>query len=256
MLPEPLRSDLLMGQAHGFFGRQGGSSTGIYASLNCGQGSDDVLEAVAKNRNIVAKKMRVPADNLLSLHQIHSAKVITVESSDWPKNRPQADAMVTALPDIGLGILTADCAPVLFADPQKNVIGAAHAGWKGAMTGIIENTITAMINLGAKRENIHAVIGPTISQQAYEVGQEYFEAFHDENPDYARFFINGKAGKYQFDLPGFVITKLNEQHIRSAEWVKKCTYTLDSQYFSYRRATHKQEPDYGRQISVITNSFS
>ena len=256
MLPESLRSDLLSGQDHGFFGRQGGCSSGIYNSLNCGQGSDDVLESVAGNRDIVAKNMQITTDNLLSLHQIHSNIVVTVESGTWPQNRPKADAMVTALPDIGLGILTADCAPVLFADPQKNVIGAAHAGWKGAMTGIIENTVTAMINLGAKRENIRAVIGPTISQQAYEVGQEYFEAFHDENPDYTRFFINGKAGKYQFDLPGFVITKLDEQRIHKAEWVKKCTYTLDSQYFSYRRATHRQEPDYGRQISVITNSFS
>ncbi|MCF6305629.1 MAG: peptidoglycan editing factor PgeF [Rhodobacteraceae bacterium] len=252
---DPVTSNLFTGQSHGFFGRKGGVSQGLFFSLNCGYGSGDAERSVMENRQKISEYVNIPDANLLFLQQIHSNQVVVVDTPNWPDRQPKADAMVSALPDIGLGILTADCAPVLFSDPDQKIIGAAHAGWKGAASGIIGNTIDAMINLGAKRENIRAVIGPTISQQSYEVGQEFFENFYDDNTDNARFFINGKAGKYLFDLPDFVITDLNAQKIHSAEWVKKCTYTFEKEYFSYRRATHRNEPDYGRQISVITNSF-
>lgn len=251
----PIISEHFTGQSHGFFGRNGGRSQGLYTSLNCGYGSDDVGNSVKENCQKIAEHLNISAPNLLSVQQIHSNIVTVVDSPIRSKTPQKSDAMVSALPDIGLGILTADCAPILFSDPIHKIIGAAHAGWKGAVSGIIGNTVDAMINLGAKRENIRAVIGPTISQQSYEVGQEFFESFFDDNPEYARFFINGKAGKYLFDLPGFVITDLNAQRIHSAEWVKKCTYMLEKEYFSYRRATHKSQPDYGRQLSVITNSF-
>ncbi len=252
---DPIISNLFTGQNHGFFGRKGGLSQWLFSSLNYGYGSGDAESSVKENRRIISEHLNVADANLLSLQQIHSSKVVVVDNPGWPETLPKADAMVSALPDIGLGILTADCAPVLFSDPDKKIIGAAHAGWKGALDGIIGNTVEAMIALGAKRNNIRAVIGPTISQQCYEVGQEFFESFFDDNPEHARFFINGKAGKYLFDLPGFVITALNVEMIHHAEWVKKCTYTFENEYFSYRRATHQNQPDYGRQLSVITNSF-
>ncbi len=216
-------------------------------------GSDDQKDLINQNRDSVAKTLTIAPANLLSLHQIHSNTVIVITDAKTCDTRPKADAMVCALPNIGLGILTADCAPILFCDPDQKIIGAAHAGWKGAIAGIVGNTVEAMVKLGAKRKNIRAVIGPTISQQAYEVGQEFFETFHDDNPLNSRFFINGKPGKYLFDLPEFVITELNNQRIQSAEWVNKCTYMLENKYFSYRRATHQNQPDYERQISVITN---
>ncbi len=162
--------------------------------------------------------------------------------------------MVTNLPHIGLGIVTADCAPILFCDPRHKIIGAAHAGWKGALTGVVGATIEAMVTLGATRDTICAAVGPCISQNKYEVGQEFFEKFTDDTSDHSRFFINGHAGKYHFDLPGFVITQLRQQDICAIDWVNKCTYTNDSEYFSYRCTTHRQESDYGRQLSVITNS--
>ncbi len=236
---------------HGFFTREHGISTGIYAGLNCGTSSSDDTELVSTNRARVAEATGLPTNALLSLHQVHSAEVITVTEPYWSGERPNADAMVTKTKGIGLGILTADCAPVLFSDPVAKVVGAAHAGWKGAIFGITDNTIEAMIRLGANRENISAVIGPCISQSAYEVGQEFFETFADENPDYTRFFINGKDDKMQFDLPSLVVHRLRTAEIKTATWVRECTYSAPHKYYSYRRTTHAAEPDYGRLISVI-----
>lgn len=236
---------------HGFYTRAAGVSTGIYTGLNCGTGSDDSAQAVALNRARVAQSAGLEADTLLSLHQVHSSDVIEVTSPQWQGARPKADAMVTATPGIGLGILTADCAPVLFTDKQAGVVGAAHAGWKGAIGGVGDNTIDAMIRLGANRENIVAVVGPCISQKAYEVGQEFFEVFADENPDYTRFFINGAGDKMQFDLPAFVLFRLRGAGVQ-ADWVGRCTYSEPENFFSYRRTTHAGEPDYGRLISVIS----
>ena len=236
---------------HGFFTREFGVSEGIYAGLNCGTGSSDDPALVKINRARVAEATGLPSDALLSLHQVHSADVIEVTEPEWPTERPKADAMVTKAKGIGLGILTADCAPVLFSDPTAKVVGAAHAGWKGAMNGVTDNTIDAMIRLGASRENISAAIGPCISQASYEVGQEFFETFADENPDYTRFFINGAGDKMQFDLPSFVLHRLREVGITTAAWVGECTYAAPKKYYSYRRTTHAGEPDYGRLISVI-----
>mgnify|MGYP001481527342 CR=1 FL=1 len=236
---------------HGFFTREFGVSSGIYAGLNCGEGSYDDPEMVKLNRARVTQTIGLKTDSLLSLHQVHSANVIEVSEPIWPDVRPDADAMVTKAKGIGLGILTADCAPVLFSDPVANIVGAAHAGWKGAMNGITEATIDAMIRIGAKRENIKAAIGPCISQTAYEVGLEFFETFADENPDNTRFFVNGKGDKMRFDLPSFVLHRLHDAGIEKASWVRECTYSLPEKYYSFRRTTHAGEPDYGRLISVI-----
>ena len=236
---------------HGFFTREFGVSKGIYTGLNCGTGSSDDPALVKTNRALVAEAIEVSPNALLSLHQVHSADVIEITEPEWSGERPKADAMVTKTKGIGLGILTADCAPVLFSDPDAKVIGAAHAGWKGAMSGITDSTIDAMVRLGAKRENISAAIGPCISQASYEVGQEFFETFADENPDYTRFFINGTGGKMQFDLPSFVLHRLRESGIKTANWVGECTYAAPKKFYSYRRTTHAGEPDYGRLISVI-----
>lgn len=235
---------------HGFFTRAFGVSDGIYAGLNCGAGSDDDPQSVAINRARVAQAAGLKTDALLSLHQVHSNDVIEVTAPQWAGERPKADAMVTKMRGIGLGILTADCAPVLLADKAAGVVGAAHAGWKGAIGGVCENTIDAMISLGAVRENIIATVGPCISQKAYEVGQEFFEVFAAENSENTRFFINGSGDKMQFDLPSFVLHRLRGAAV-TADWVGRCTYSEPQSFFSYRRATHAGESDYGRLISVV-----
>lgn len=246
-----LTDDSLRPTRHGFFTRELGVSGGVYAGLNCGQGSSDNPTAVAANRARVAQTAGLKSERLLSLHQVHSADVIEVTEPTWDGDRPKADAMVTNYPAIGLGIVTADCAPVLFSDPVAKVVGAAHAGWKGAISGVTDNTISAMERLGATRENISAAIGPCISQSAYEVGPEFFETFHDEDSAFSRFFINGNDDRMKFDLPSFVLHKLRGAGIRTANWVGKCTYSDAGKYYSYRRTTHAGEPDYGRLISVI-----
>ena len=247
MTVKPITSDALP-MGHGFFTREGGVSDGLYAGLNCGLGSDDDLSAVLENRLRVATALG--AATISSLHQVHSADVIIAENMD-PSERPQADALVTAQPGLALGILTADCTPVLFADAQNAVIGAAHAGWKGALNGVLESTIEAMVGLGANRDTIRAVAGPTISQRNYEVGAEFLEQFEAEDPSTLRFFANGVADhKYQFDLPGFVLSRLRAAGV-SAEWTGHCTYEDAEKFFSYRRTTHLAEPDYGRQMSAI-----
>lgn len=242
-------SPLLDGVAHGFFGRRGGASSGIFEGLNCGGGSSDQAEIVTMNRDRVADAMGVTPNNLVTVHQVHSAKAVML-SAPTP-DRPQADAIVTATPGLAIAVLTADCQPVLFADRQAGVIGAAHAGWRGALDGVLEATIDAMEAAGARRDDIHAVIGPTISQRAYEVGQEFLERFLDEDPASARFFINGADGRYLFDLPGYGLMRLRDAEIGSAEWTRHCTYGDDQRFYSYRRATHRGEADYGRLISVI-----
>ena len=234
---------------HGFFTRKGEASSGIFAGLNCGPGSSDQAEVVAINRARVAEAMGVAADHLLSIHQIHSADVIHVTGP--LTDRPRADAMVTATPGLALGVLTADCQPVLFCDPKARVIGAAHAGWRGTRDGVLEATVDAMEALGARRDDIAAVIGPTISQSAYEVGPEFFENFTDDDRANARFFIAGQGDRSLFDLPAFGLSRLRAAGVGHAEWTRHCTYRDSERFFSYRRTTHAGEADYGRLISTI-----
>ena len=243
---ETLRT--LPGIAHGFFGRDGGVSTGVYASLNCGPGSRDAPAAVAENRARSVAAL-TPGAKLVSLAQIHSANVHTVEA-DWDfATRREGDGMVTGLPGIALGILTADCAPVLFADAEAGVIGAAHAGWKGALAGVLDNTVAAMERLGARPGRITAAIGPTISQANYEVGEDLRTKF---GADDARFFVaSDRAGHFRFDLPGYVRQRLERAGVGQVHDMALCTYPPANGFFSYRRATHLGEADYGREISAI-----
>ncbi len=249
MTLEIITSDSLSPFRHGFFTRRGGASSGIFEGLNCGFGSSDQTDAVATNRARVADAMQVDLDHLVSVHQYHSAEVVAL--TEARQDRPKADAMVTATPGIALGILTADCQPVLFADPENGVVGAAHAGWGGAVGGVLEATVDAMEALGADRDHIRAVIGPSISQASYEVGQEYLERFLDDDPDNARFFAQGVAAdKYQFDLPGYGLARLRAAGVQ-ADWTRHCTYADPSRFYSYRRSVHDKDPDYGRLIATI-----
>ncbi len=234
---------------HGFFTRKGGASSGIFAGLNCGFGSTDQSEVVAINRARVAGAMGVGDGHLITVHQTHSAIALPVAG---PLTiRPEADAMVTATAGVALGILTADCQPVLFADAAAGVIGAAHAGWKGAKDGVLEATLDAMEALGATRAQISAVIGPCISQSAYEVGPEFFEGFTDDTPETRRFFAGGPGDRMLFDLPAYGLWRLRAAGVGHAEWVGHCTYSDPDRFYSYRRTTHLREADYGRLISVI-----
>ncbi len=250
MTLEILTSDSLGDVTHGFFTRKGGASSGVFAGLNCGYGSSDQHDIVKINRTRVAQAMEVAPDQLVSVYQVHSPDVVAVQG---PINgqTPPADAMVTKTPGVALGILTADCQPVLFADHKAGVIGAAHAGWKGALDGVLEATVAAMEAEGAIRSDITAVIGPSISQRAYEVGPDFFEMFLDHDPDYARFFAGGKDDRMQFDLPAFGLHRLREAGVGTAEWTRHCTYSDPKRFFSYRRSTHAKEADYGRLISTI-----
>lgn len=249
MTLEILTSDLLAPIRHGFFTRRGGASSGIFSGLNCGIGSSDQTEAVKLNRARVAQAMQVEPLALVAVHQVHSPDVVTISSPTT--ERPKADAMVTNVPGIALSILTADCQPVLFADPQSGVIGVAHAGWRGTMDGVLEATLDAMEALGADRADTCAVIGPSISQRAYEVGAEFFDDFMQQDTGNARFFANGEGGKYLFDLPGLGLQKLRQAGIGNAEWTRHCTYSDPDRFYSYRRTTHAKEADYGRLISCI-----
>ena len=242
------------GIAHGFFGREGGVSGGLYASLNCGPGSSDDPEAVRENRRLVAAALtQKPDTRLVSLSQVHSAIVHTLPA--W-EERPEGDAMVTATPGLALGILTADCAPVLLADPKAKVIGAAHAGWKGALgkdgRGVLEATLDAMEKLGALRDRIQAVIGPCISQSNYEVGWDFRDRFLELGLRHRRFFVpSDREGHYRFDLQGYVAHRLTSAGVGGVEPLGVCTYPAENGFFSFRRTTHAKEPDYGRQISAI-----
>lgn len=256
--PQPLRSHLLDGPAgqnglrvsHGFFTRKGGVSSGIYAGLNVGGGSDDFPENVQENRHRVASYLGVVPDNLLTVHQVHSPDVIPV-TEPFGAPRPKADAMVSNVPGIAIGALSADCGPVLFADHQAGVIGSAHAGWRGALTGVLENTINAMIELGAQRENIVAVLGPTIGPDNYEVGPEFYAQFIDKDQTFTTYFKpSAKVDHKLFDLWAFIIDRLTGAGVK-AEALRQCTYADEDQFYSYRRATHRNEVDYGRQIAAI-----
>ena len=244
-----LTADSLSDVRHGFFTRRGGASSGIFSGLNCGTGSSDQTEAVAINRVRVADAMQVSPEALVGVHQIHSADVVTVTGPLAEK--PRADAMVTDTPGLALSILTADCQPVLFADAEAGVIGAAHAGWRGALDGVLEATLDAMEALGARRETTAAVIGPTISQNAYEVGPEFVERFLDEDPTYGRFFAGGTGDRAHFDLPGFGLHRLRSAGIGQAEWIRHCTYADPDRFYSYRRSVHEKQADYGRLIAAI-----
>lgn len=238
------------GIRHGFFTRQGGVSTGIFRELNVGAGSSDQRAKIEENRRRVVQWMGVVPDNLRTVHQVHSADV-AVAGNIPVRDRPRADALVTAIPGIAIGVLTADCGPVLFCDPKARIVGAAHAGWKGAMDGIVENTVEAMIGLGAERERIRAVLGPSISQANYEVGPEFVERFTAANIANERYFIaSGRKGFAMFDLPGYTLDRLAAAGVR-AETLARCTYAEEEIFYSYRRSVHRCEKDYGRQISAI-----
>lgn len=238
--------------AHGFFTRQGGHSTGLFASLNCGLGSGDERALVLGNRARVAEALAVPPQHLLSAYQVHSADVAAV-TAPWPADeRPRVDAMVTATPGLALGVLTADCGPILFADPQAGVIGAAHAGWKGALGGVTAATLAAMEALGAARRSTIAVIGPTIAQAAYEVGPEFPDAYLAEDPANRAFFAPSPRARHSlFDLPGYLAARLRREGAGQVINLALCTYADEQRFFSYRRTTHRAEKDYGRQISAI-----
>jgi YfiH family protein len=240
------------GVRHGFFTRQGGVSSGIYASLNCGPGSRDDAANVAENRARVAEILSVEPSRLITVFQKHSADAVTADKP-WKDGKvPEADAIVSAKPGLALGILTADCAPVLFWDGEARVIGAAHAGWRGALSGIVEATIEAMVKLGGRPERMTAVIGPTISQKAYEVGADFVERFLAVEPESSAFFITDEgSGEPHFDLAGYVADRLARAGVGTVTDLSLCTYCEETRLFSYRRSQHHGEDDYGRQISAI-----
>jgi YfiH family protein len=240
------------GVSHGFFTRQGGVSGGVYASLNCGPGSRDDAANVTENRMRVAELLGADSGRLLTLFQKHSADAVVADRPWKDGKMPEADAIVTAKPGLAIGILTADCAPVLLCDGEARVIGAAHAGWKGALGGIIEATVEAMRKLGAKPERITAAIGPAISQDAYEVGADFVERFLADVPESSAFFITDEfSGEPHFDLPGYVGERLARAGVGAIADLGLCTYCDETRLFSYRRSQHHGEADYGRQISAI-----
>jgi len=242
----------LPGVVHGFFTRRGGVSNGLYASLNCGLGSDDARESVLANRARAVATLGLEPDRLATPHQVHSADVAIVDEVWEPGKGPKADAVVTARPGIAVGIGTADCSPVLFADAEAAVVGAAHAGWKGAFTGVIEATVEAMERLGARREAIVAVLGPTISKGAYEVGPEFRVRFLEADTANEIFFSPAdRPDRHMFDLPAYIVSRMNAIGLGRIEDLRLCTYADPERFFSYRRTTHAGEPDYGRLLSAI-----
>lgn len=237
---------------HGFFTRQGGYSDGLFASLNCGYGSGDDKPTVARNRTMASQSLGVPGESLLTVWQWHSPDVIFAETTWDPLSPPKGDAIVTTTPGLAIAVLTADCAPLLFADEEAGVIGAAHAGWKGALAGVSDATIAAMEQKGARRDRITAVIGPTISQTAYEVGPDFPAPFIRENPGNADFFTpSTRAAHHMFDLPGYLARRMTAEGVGRVVDLGLCTYSDEARFYSYRRATHRNEKDYGRQISAI-----
>jgi len=237
---------------HAFFTRKGGVSGGIYASLNGGVGSKDDASHVSENRTRMARHLGVAPDHFLSAYQIHSPQVVVAEAPWTNDARPKADAIVTKTKGLAIGVSTADCGPLLFADEEARVIGAAHAGWRGAFTGVIENTIAEMEKLGATRARIKASLGPLIRQPNYEVSQDFVDQFVAENKDYARFFVPAdRAGHAMFDLPGFIASRLEQSGIGDFQDLGLCTYADPDRFYSYRRSTHRAEPDYGRHINAI-----
>ena len=247
---EVVRASALGNLPHGFLGRRGGVSTGAIAGLNVGYGSRDEREAIDENRRLAIAAL-LPDAALATVHQIHSARVVAAERP-WPIDaRPHADAMVTDRPGLLLGILTADCAPILFADVAASVIGAAHAGWRGALAGVTDSTIAAMEQLGAKRHRITAAVGPCIAQASYEVAGEFRLRFVAQEHGSERFFAESATGKPHFDLPAYVVHRLLAAGIEQVEALHLDTYAEPDRFYSYRRATHRSEVDYGRQLSAI-----
>jgi YfiH family protein len=250
IVTSPLLSTL-PGVRHAFFTREGGVSQGIYTSLNGGLGSSDNPDHVRENRRRMAQSLDVVPERFLTVFQIHSPDV-ALATAPWSEDtRPRADAMVTSTPGLALGITTADCGPVLFVDPKARVIGAAHAGWKGAFGGVLEATIAAMENLGATRGNLVVAVGPLIRQPSYEVGIEFVARFTEAAPANARFFVpSARPDHAMFDLAGYIRARLTDAGIQTIDDIGLCTYA-DPRFFSYRRTTHRAEPDYGRNIHAI-----
>jgi YfiH family protein len=249
-LASPLLS-AIPGLRHAFFTREGGVSDGIYQSLNAGLGSQDDPANIAENRRRMAEQMAVTPEHFLSLHQTHSPDVV-VASGPWEgASRPRADALVTRTEGLAIGVTAADCGPILFVDPTARVIGAAHAGWKGALTGVVESTIEAMEKLGADRSGIVAAIGPLIRQHSYEVGGEFVERFIEDDAENASFFIpSAREGHAMFDLAGFIRRRLENAGVLMIDDLGVDTYA-DERFFSYRRSVHRKEPDYGRHVHAI-----
>jgi YfiH family protein len=252
ILRAAIRAPVLDGAAHAFFTRRGGVSQGVYATLNGGVGSSDDPVAVAENRARMARALGVAPENFLVPYQIHSADALAV-SAPWPEGeRPHCDGLVTATPGLALGVTGADCGVLLFADKSAGVIGAAHSGWKGALTGMVEALVAAMEALGARRANIAAALGPTIAQQSYEVGPEFFARFEAEDASFAHFFApSGKPDHFLFDLPGVIEMRAGRARIGTFENLRLDTYADEERFYSYRRKTHRGEPDYGRLVAAI-----
>jgi YfiH family protein len=251
MSVERFTAAALAGIPHGFLGRRGGVSEGVCAGLNVGWGSGDDREAIAENRRRAVEAV-APGAKLVTVYQVHGAAALPV-AMPWPddEGRPHADAMVTDRSGLALGILTADCAPILLADSEAGVIGAAHAGWKGAFSGIVESTVAAMEKLGADRARIAAAVGPCIARRSYEVDEAFLRRFAEADPANERFFGSGRDGHHQFDLEGFVLSRLAEAGLGRVEALGQDTYSQPETFFSYRRSSHRNEPSYGRQISLI-----
>lgn len=244
-------SSALLQRPHGFMTRQGGVSRGIYDSLNCGIGSGDEADNVRSNRQRVVEAVSGHTVPLLTPSQVHSPDAVIITDANR-KERPEADALVTQLPNLMIGIVTADCVPVLLEDTANNIVAAAHAGWKGTLAGIVKNTVNAMVSIGSQRTSIVAAVGPAIAQPSYEVGPEVLGAFQTDDSAWASYFVpSGKAEHYLFDLPGVVARQLELAGVEQVDNLGLDTYTLEDRFFSYRRATHRQEADYGRQLSAI-----
>lgn len=238
--------------AHGFFTRAGGHSTGIFASLNCGLGSGDDPDLVKMNRAVVGRSLGVAETHVVTAHQIHSADAIEVTEVWQPEDRPKLDGLVTKQKGIAIATLTADCGPVMFADGEAGVIGVCHAGWKGALLGVTDSTISAMVKIGASRDRIAATIGPTISKENYEVGPEFPTPFLQQDKNHSQFFTSSsKADHFLFDLPAYLRMRLKAAGLTHVNDLALCTYADESRFYSYRRATHRGEVDYGRLISAI-----
>jgi purine-nucleoside/S-methyl-5'-thioadenosine phosphorylase / adenosine deaminase len=245
-------AEALEGVSHGFFTREGGVSDGVYRTLNCGYGSNDTRDKVAENRRRVACHLGAGHDDVVTVYQVHSADVVVVDRPFAASAAPKADALVTATRGLAIGALAADCTPVLFAAPEAGVVGAAHAGWRGAVAGVLEATVAAMEQIGAKRHEIRAAVGPAIRQPAYEVGPEFEAQFLAQSLENKKFFRRDtQQGRPHFDLPGYCLARLRASGIGHVENAGRCTYANESLLYSYRRKTHLDEPDYGRQISAI-----
>ena len=237
---------------HGFFTRRDGVSHGVFRGLNCGYGSGDTPAHIDQNRSVAMAKLGLSRQNLNTVYQIHSADVVVAQKAWARDDRPKADAIVTNQPGLAVGIMTADCTPVLFSDPNAGIVGAAHAGWRGAIGGVLAATVEKIEEMGGDRSQVIAVVGPCIHQSSYEVGPDFHTSFLQENPANERYFVPSEKARHQlFDLPGFVLTKLADLGLAVVQDVSEDTYANEDRFFSYRRSTHRKETDYGRGLSAI-----